>query len=84
MIDFNVQYKVASAAFFIDFPAPEEAKTYGEYVRLFRSRNPGVDFKEACALRESLIGNHRAYFDSCWQQHEAEMIHAIYSGAVNV
>ena len=59
----------------IQFPAPEEAKTYKEFVALFRSRNPGVDFKDACKARG---GDHKVYYDDCWKQPEAEQIHQIY------
>lgn len=59
----------------IEFPAPEEARSYKDFVALFRARNPGVDFKEACVIRG---GNHKQYYDECWKQPEAEQIHAAY------
>ena len=59
----------------IEFPAPEEARTYRDYVALFRERNPGVDFKDACQVRG---GNHKQYYDQCWKQPEAMQIHQVY------
>lgn len=69
----------------IEFPAPEEARTFKDYVSLFRCRNPGIDFKEASAIwascTEARGGAHtlKSYFDWCWQQPEAEAIHAAYT-----
>ena len=59
----------------ITFPAPEEARTYKAFVALFKERNPGVDFKEACKFRP---GSHKEYYDECWRQPEAESIYQIY------
>jgi hypothetical protein len=55
----------------IEFPAPEEALTYKEYIALFRARNPGEDFKKACTYVSHDV---KKYYDWCWQQPEAMMI----------
>ena len=60
----------------IEFPAPEEARSYKDYVAIFRARNPGEDFKAACAKRG---GDHKAFFDWSWKQPEAEAIHRAYA-----
>lgn len=60
----------------INIPAPEEAKTYKEYVNLFRLRNPGVDYKGAC---KAVGRDMKQFFDMAWSQPEAEAIHAAYN-----
>lgn len=61
----------------INFPAPEEARTYKDYVQLFRARNPSVNFANSCKL---LGRDQKRFFDDAWNQPEAEQIHAAYKG----
>lgn len=54
-------------------PAPEEVRTWKDYVTLFRSLNPGENIGKVAHCSGMTL---KAWFEHCWQQPEAEMIHA--------
>ena len=65
-----------------NFPAPEEARTYKDYVALFKRSNPEADYKEACEAWASVskgFASIKGYFDWCWQQPEAEAIYQAFT-----
>lgn len=62
----------------INFPAAEEARTWGEYAKLFFARNPHAKKEDLMLMNPEAKITRKQYFDWCWQQPEAEEIHAIY------
>lgn len=56
----------------INVPAPEEVRTWGEYVQLFKRMNPGEKMPDLPTMTR------KEYFIWCWQQPEAEEIHLAY------
>lgn len=59
----------------INIPAPEEAKTYKQYVQLFKDRNIGVNASELNIMPPLSKMSRKQFYDWCWQQPDADKIH---------
>lgn len=68
----------------IEYPAAEECKTWKEYVLIFFERNKHLPKKEAGKLvnvfHHGAFKDRMSWFNWCWEQPEAQMIHSAYTG----
>ena len=66
-------YIIQAWALMLNIPAPEEVRTWGEYVKLFKRLNPGEKLPDTNSGM-----TRKEYFKWSWDQHEAEEIHRAY------